>query len=375
MSYKNSNITVGVVIPNLNQTKFIRTALESIKHQNVNIQLALMDGGSTDKIGEVYEQYKDLITFYRSQKDKGQSAAIAEGWRKINCDIIGWLNADDYLFPYALDEIVQCFEDNPTIDVIYGDAVHVSENGSFIGYFPSIQPYEKSRLGNDNFICQPTCFVRRKTYKKISGLDKHLYFTMDWDLWCQLSKIDAHFKYLKSPIAAVRYYKGTKTSTQSRRRYREIINIQKKYGNRTLPTSFLGADFYGLSLSKRPNFSQKSYLMIFGMLRTILYCIKKRKHKARKLYGISILNGTVNKRCTIHLPWYRKSHQWNNIRLKLEPYHGNYLISINNNKISYKASTNGRIHIPLRKDYAPILTMVISATEKTKWKIIEFECF
>ena len=119
-------LTFAIVIPNFNQSHFLPFALESLRYQSAPFKLAVMDGGSTDDFSEVVRQYTDIITFLRSASDEGQAAAIREGKDKVPGDIVAWLNADDYYFPGALDKVASCFEKDPELDVIYGNAVHVS---------------------------------------------------------------------------------------------------------------------------------------------------------------------------------------------------------------------------------------------------------
>jgi len=89
-------LNFAIVIPNLNQSNFLPSALESIKYQSPPINLAIMDGGSTDNFIEVIEQYSDIITLTQSEPDNGQASAIKEGTEKVSGDIVAWLNADDY---------------------------------------------------------------------------------------------------------------------------------------------------------------------------------------------------------------------------------------------------------------------------------------
>ena len=101
-------LTFALAIPNYNQSYFLPWALESLRHQSVPFNVALMDGGSTDNFREVTENYSDIITCLRSGPDGGQAAAIKEGLELVSGEIVTWLNADDYYFPDTLDKISAC---------------------------------------------------------------------------------------------------------------------------------------------------------------------------------------------------------------------------------------------------------------------------
>jgi len=223
-----SMLSFAIVIPNLNQSHYITSALESLRHQSVPLQVAIMDGGSTDNFKTVIEPYTDIITVVNSRPDAGQAAAIREGKNKIEGDIVAWLNADDYYFPNVLDKVASCFEKDPQLDVVYGDAVHVSPEGFFKSYFPAIQEFNQKELIRSNFICQPACFVRRSAYEEVGGVDHRLKYTMDWDLWCRLAQAGATFQYFHNVLAAVRYYPETITLSGSLKRYLEIYCLEKE---------------------------------------------------------------------------------------------------------------------------------------------------
>ena len=76
-----------------------------------------------------------MITHLESGPDGGQAAAIKKGKASIPGDIVAWLNADDYYFPSALKKVSSVFEKNPHVDVVYGDAVHVTADGWFFILF------------------------------------------------------------------------------------------------------------------------------------------------------------------------------------------------------------------------------------------------
>jgi glycosyltransferase involved in cell wall biosynthesis len=201
-------IEFGIIIPNLNKTKFLSTALESAVHQTVTKKIIVVDGGSTDGIEKVIDNYRDAIDIYISERDNGQSHAIAKGAAETKADIFCWLNSDDYYFPYCLDRVAAIFTNNPDIDVIYGDAVHVDENGSFISYFHPAREYEKRKLAFDNYICQPACFVKREMYERVGAIKNDLDYTMDWDLWCRLFNSRCKILLLKTATCCRKVLQG-----------------------------------------------------------------------------------------------------------------------------------------------------------------------
>ena len=72
---------VSIVTPSYNQGRFIEQAILSVLNQDYqNIELIVMDGGSTDETLDLLNKYRGRI-IWQSEKDKGQTHAINKGLR------------------------------------------------------------------------------------------------------------------------------------------------------------------------------------------------------------------------------------------------------------------------------------------------------
>ena len=367
--------TFAIVIPNFNQSHFLPWALESLRHQDNPFNLAVMDGGSTDNFKKVVGEYSDIITYLRSGPDDGQAAAIREGKKRVSGDIVAWLNADDYYFPEALKKVAACFESDPRLDVVYGHAVHVSPEGFFLSYFPSIRSFDARDRTMIRFICQPACFVRRSAYESVGGIDPTLQYTMDWDLWSRLSRNGGKFKYIHELLAAVRYYPGTKTSSRDWLRYKEIWRIERKYGRWPLP--FLWGDFYRFDLSFVEN--RKPFDTV------LLKILDQLRRFKRKLFKISGLRDDLNKpiygfrrsepvvegSCTIHLPWYGR-RDWKGLSLRVEPRDEDYRIVINKVYDNILRARKGKLLVDTPWLNGPHRKISIMCLGKFQWRLIGF---
>jgi len=370
-------LSFAIVIPNLNQSHYLTSALESLRHQSVPFRLAVMDGGSTDNFRTVIEPYSDIITVVSSQPDAGQAAAIREGKNKIEGDIVAWLNADDYYFPNALDKVASYFAKDPQLDVVYGDAVHVSPEGFFKSYFPAIQEFNQRELTCSNFICQPACFVRQSAYEGVGGIDYRLEYTMDWDLWCRLAQAGAKFQYLHEVLAAVRYYPGTKTLSGSRKRYLEIYRLENKYGKRLLPFSWFGHYYFDLTFKTRKTLAERAYFQAINLVRVLKKGLqhgrKKKLTSAETNYGFHRFEPMVHRHATIHLPWYDKRH-WRRLYLQVEPTNDRYRILINDKLCSYTVSENCYLLVEVPLITKPYREIAIENLQRDTWKFCGFWC-
>src|ERR1051325_4216859 len=101
---------ITIITPSYNQGQFIEETILSIINQDYpRLEFIIIDGGSTDNTVDIIKKYADRITYWVSEKDKGQSNAINKGLHKATGDIINWINSDDQLMPGALTAVAKHF--------------------------------------------------------------------------------------------------------------------------------------------------------------------------------------------------------------------------------------------------------------------------
>lgn len=358
----------SLALPVRYHANFLPFALESVRAQRADIQVAVMDATPDASVQEVLAGYRDLLSYSRHGPDAGQTAAIQEGWDNTNGDIVAWLCADDYYFPNALDVVESLFIRHPEVDVVYGDAVFVDEADQFIGYFP-IGQFSTSSIEKEDFICQPSCFVRRTALTRIGRLDSDLHYIMDWDLWTRLYRSGAQFHYLNEPLSVVRMYRGTKTASRSWARFKEIGRHVSRNASSTAALRSL-AGFYYQDLKT---------LDVTGIERVLLGLMefysqqKKRitegpfRDGDHNLYGLSRRGNEVAGEADVFLPWYKPSPPVElRVRtdLDIEPE-----VRLNGERLSCKAGTRFSFDIPALDLSTPLLSLKLSSTARKRWTL------
>lgn len=125
---------ITIVTPVYNNVKFIEDSVTSVLNQKYpNLEYIVIDGGSTDGTVEIIEKYKDKLTYYVSEKDRGQTHALNKGFGKATGDVLAWLNADEEYLPGTLFKVGQAFSYIPKLDFYYGQRIIIDSSKREIG--------------------------------------------------------------------------------------------------------------------------------------------------------------------------------------------------------------------------------------------------
>jgi hypothetical protein len=202
----------------------LRETLASLATQDADVQVAICHCGSEQDISDALAPFRYMIGHERHGPDEGQSSAINEGWRALEGDVYGWLNADDTLAPGALGKVGRIFEGRPEADAVCGQSLILSGLNSIVGLHPSVRLPDDD-LYRTNTISQPSCFVRRDALFQIGLVEDQMHYVMDWDLWVRLYASGRTFAYTPDVLSSVLWADDTKTARLSRQRIMEIRRV------------------------------------------------------------------------------------------------------------------------------------------------------
>lgn len=106
---------VSILIDNYNYGQYIAAAIESALAQTYqNIEIVIVDDGSTDNSKEIIETYKGRVrTIFK--KNGGQPSAFNTGFTACQGDIICFLDSDDVYKPNKVEKIVDTYLQYPDI--------------------------------------------------------------------------------------------------------------------------------------------------------------------------------------------------------------------------------------------------------------------
>jgi len=223
-----STISFAAAVPIGAWHDFIPHAFASLASQDVELEVALLDASGDPRVAEAAKCAQLAFAYRRHGPDQGQSDAIDEGWRKTTGSVVFWLNGDDRLTPGALKQVKALFDNDPDLDVIYGQSDFIDGQGCRIGRHDQTGEISDLLL-RSNIISQPSCFVRRSALDSIQGVDKSLHYVMDWDLWIRLYRNGARFLHTDQIYSEVYIGRDTKTGAVSPVRLAEVFNLVRRH--------------------------------------------------------------------------------------------------------------------------------------------------
>jgi glycosyltransferase involved in cell wall biosynthesis len=176
MNQPQRNPEVSIVTVCFNSSRTIRETIDSVLSQNHHpVQYIIVDGGSTDGTVELVQQYKQGISHFVSEPDRGIYDAMNKGIRLATGDIIGLLNSDDtYADSHVVTDLVTAMS-AANADAVFADLVYVDQSDTrrVRRYYDSSR-WRPRRFRFGWMPAHPTFFIKRKFY------ERHGLFSLDY---------------------------------------------------------------------------------------------------------------------------------------------------------------------------------------------------
>ena len=184
---------VSVIIPVYNASRFIRQTIESVLSQTYkNLELIIVDDGSTDDSPEIIKSFKDSRIVFIRQKNKGVSAARNTAVAASSGKFIALLDHDDIWFPEKLEKQIPLFEKNPETGLVYSDIGYIDADGKQVSWmlkqFEPHRGYVLKELFLNDFIPCLTAVFRRDVLKKTGLFNEKYRFAEEYDLFLRIAR-------------------------------------------------------------------------------------------------------------------------------------------------------------------------------------------
>lgn len=115
----NRNPLISVIIPTFNRAGILPNAINSLLAQTyTNVEIIIVDDGSTDNTSEILQQYKNIKYIYK--ENGGQGSARNEGLKHATGELIASLDSDDEWYPLFLERCVRKMVDDE-LDFVFAN--------------------------------------------------------------------------------------------------------------------------------------------------------------------------------------------------------------------------------------------------------------
>ncbi len=204
------NPDFSIIIPCYNQSNYLMDCLDSVIAQEYNSWEAIVvNDGSTDNTSFLAKEYcnKDSRIQLIEKRNGGLSSARNEGIRQSKGTRFIFLDADDFLYPKALQEISKSIHVTDEITLLQYGYSYITEDKKHVLH--SVQPKKYSKLIPSIFSevpgpCHTIC-IHRHLIINVGLFDESLKSLEDWDFWIRAAKMGAQQKTIDVPLVYYRY--------------------------------------------------------------------------------------------------------------------------------------------------------------------------
>lgn len=172
---------ISIVTICLNEKDTIEdTFLSILKQSYKNIEMVVIDGGSTDGTLDIIKKYQDKIAYFVSEPDSGLYNAMNRAIDAASGDFVYFLNANDTLFDkFILTKVAKCINDNPDARFIFGDIRYLKPNGDLFLDLIEYNNQEKNLLFIKQNLCHQAIFYDRTLFDDFGKYSEKLKIHSD----------------------------------------------------------------------------------------------------------------------------------------------------------------------------------------------------
>lgn len=211
---------VSVITPVYNGEHHLFRLLDSILMQDYNnIELIIIDDGSTDNTKQVVDLYKEKFSqaniklIYQFQENAGQAQAINQGLKLMSGYYLTWIDSDDFFKYNSISERVDALEEKGEGYFCMAPCEVVKENDpdTVIKVVKRIEPQGEDTLFMDLILVNNVTFagagallISTKDFTKALPTNE-IFASREGQNWQLMLPLAYHFKciYMKEPLSTI----------------------------------------------------------------------------------------------------------------------------------------------------------------------------
>ena len=223
---------VSICIPTHNRKHYLRETLESIFAQTYkDYEIVIVDDGSTDGTDQMIKQSNYPIRYFW-QENRGVAEARNKLLELADGEYITFIDSDDLLFPYAIEELLGLVEHNGFEVVAYSSYIGIDERGNKVKRKPHKLPSGHIAADLFEYIYVHSCgtMCRKKLLEEVGGFDTSLPVCSEYALWLKLS-LKYEFIPANKPAFKRRRHSGNLSAYSFANRKIELNVLEHAYEN------------------------------------------------------------------------------------------------------------------------------------------------
>ena len=125
---KKDNLKISIIVPIYNTSKYLKKCIDSLINQTYeNIEIILLNDGSTDDSAKIIKEYKDKRIKYIEKDNEGIGKTRNLGIKKATGDYLMFIDSDDYIDLTCCEKFIKC-ANKTSADLIVSDFYKEYEN-------------------------------------------------------------------------------------------------------------------------------------------------------------------------------------------------------------------------------------------------------
>ena len=224
---------VSVVITAYNRAWIVSEAIDSVLRQTYkNVEIVVVDDGSSDNLAEVLEPYGDKIKCY-SKDHGGCASALNKGYEMASADYIALLDSDDVWHEEKLEKQIKALTGPGDFDLCINDIQIMDEDSNYLRLTNLRKHIPKDGIIFEDMLRQPPMtssyvMFHRRVMDYIGPFSETLKTGIDYDF---LMRASAFFRFavIAEPLTYYRYSPDSMKKLFSGSRLTSLTQFQEKF--------------------------------------------------------------------------------------------------------------------------------------------------
>lgn len=247
-----SQPALSILLPTYNASGYLLRTIESIRSQDGDFELIIVDDASTDETAEAVRPFlSDRIRYVRQSRNSGgPSKPRNAGLRIARGEIIALCDTDDLILPGKYTRALEVFKRLPDVDFLFTDCSVIDADDRVMRprFLEGYREFRKTlrptaltdvyairgaeafpELIRSDFIATSGVVFRRTLTDEIGGFDEELIFSETVDFWLRVARAGKTLAFMDRVDHQYRQRPGNQTSFGIRNSPYVIATLERQW--------------------------------------------------------------------------------------------------------------------------------------------------